>query len=271
MTISDHVLHGCAPVPLAGYLKALGVFRLVAEQIDPDAKGFWRGERFVLRTRLSQDELARFFVDTYEPSPIISPWNGRAGFLEGEDEESGEESTRGGAELVRKYETAGQRFSKLREAVAAYRAIHAIRNLDRARAEAKPLQRKKTRKIVLTENEKRDLKTLEGDIKRIKATVIGGLRSEAPDWAIDWFDACQRIGSDNTPMPLLGNGGVDGSRDFGMNFGEALGTLFDFQSGNVKEGAPNFVMSSLYGVSIPGLRARQESTARSERLLGRMV
>ena len=55
-----------------------------------------------------------------EPSPIISPWNGRAGFLEGEDEESGGESTRGGAELVRKYEAAGQRFKKLREAVTAY-------------------------------------------------------------------------------------------------------------------------------------------------------
>jgi CRISPR-associated protein Csx17 len=255
MTISEQVLHGCAPIPLAGYLKALGIFRLVAEQIDPGAKGFWRDERFVLRTRLSQDELVGFFVDTYEPSPIISPWNGRAGFLEGEDEESGEESTRGGAELVRKYEGAGQRFSKLREAVAAYRAISAIRNLDRARAEAKPLQRKKTKKISLTEDEKRKLKTLEGDIKRIRATVVGSLRSEAPDWAIDWFDACRRIGSDNTPMPLLGNGGVDGSRDFGMNFGEALGTLFDFTTGKASEDAPNSVHASLYGVSTPGFRA----------------
>ncbi len=60
MTTYEHVLHGCAPVPLAGYLKALGVFRLVAEQADPDAHGFWRDERFVLRTRLTEDELVRF-------------------------------------------------------------------------------------------------------------------------------------------------------------------------------------------------------------------
>jgi CRISPR-associated protein Csx17 len=56
----DLVLDGCAPVPLAGYLKALGVFRLVAEQADKEARGFWRNERFVLRTRLSKDALVRF-------------------------------------------------------------------------------------------------------------------------------------------------------------------------------------------------------------------
>lgn len=63
MTTFEHVLYGCSPVPLAGYLKALGTFRLVAEQADPQAKGFWRDERFVLRTSLPQDELVRFFVD----------------------------------------------------------------------------------------------------------------------------------------------------------------------------------------------------------------
>ena len=61
MTIYEQVLDGCSPVPLASYLKALGVFRLVAEQADPQARGFWRDERFVLRTFLAQDELVRFF------------------------------------------------------------------------------------------------------------------------------------------------------------------------------------------------------------------
>jgi CRISPR-associated protein Csx17 len=56
-------------------------------------------------------------------------------------------------------------------------------------------------------------------------------------------------------MPLLGNGGVDGSRDFGMNFGEALDVLFDFTTGKPKNGARNFVHASLYGASTPGLKA----------------
>jgi CRISPR-associated protein Csx17 len=35
----EHVLGGCRPVPLASYLKALGVLRLVSEQADPNAGG----------------------------------------------------------------------------------------------------------------------------------------------------------------------------------------------------------------------------------------
>ena len=40
MPMTDIVLQGCAPVPLAAYLKALGIFRLVAEQKDKDVAGF---------------------------------------------------------------------------------------------------------------------------------------------------------------------------------------------------------------------------------------
>ena len=80
MTTYDHVLHGCGPVPLAGYLKALGVFRLVAEQADPDASGFWHDERFVLRTGLKEADLIRFFVDEYKPTPVVAPWNSGSGF-----------------------------------------------------------------------------------------------------------------------------------------------------------------------------------------------
>ena len=48
----SHVLDGCRPVPLASYLKALGALRLIAEQIDERATGFWQDDRFVLRSRL---------------------------------------------------------------------------------------------------------------------------------------------------------------------------------------------------------------------------
>lgn len=73
-------LDGCPPTPLASYLKALGVLRLVAEQKDPQARGFWRGERFHLKTRLDPAGLRRFFLEDYAPTPIIAPWNGGSGF-----------------------------------------------------------------------------------------------------------------------------------------------------------------------------------------------
>lgn len=76
-------LPGCTPEPLMSYLKALGVFRLVAEQADPTARGFWSGGAFVLETALDRDELTRFFVERYKPTPILAPWNGGSGFYDG--------------------------------------------------------------------------------------------------------------------------------------------------------------------------------------------
>ena len=43
MSLHLHELGGCAPAPLAHYLKALGILRLVSEQADSSARGFWRG------------------------------------------------------------------------------------------------------------------------------------------------------------------------------------------------------------------------------------
>lgn len=76
----EHLLGGCTPTPLAHYLKALGILRLVAEQKDPEAAGRWQGEQFVLRTVLGREELNRFFLEEYRPTPIIAPWNGGSGF-----------------------------------------------------------------------------------------------------------------------------------------------------------------------------------------------
>ena len=73
-------LRGCAPEPLMAYLKALGIFQLVAQQKDKDARAWWQDDAFVLRSTLVRDELIEFFLDEYRPSPIVSPWNGGSGF-----------------------------------------------------------------------------------------------------------------------------------------------------------------------------------------------
>lgn len=81
-------LAGCQPEPLAAYLKALGVLRLVAEQADPAATGHWTGEGFVLDSTLEEAGLVEFFTSRYEPTPIVSPWNGGSGFHD-KDNKSG--------------------------------------------------------------------------------------------------------------------------------------------------------------------------------------
>ena len=73
-------LRGCAPEPLMAYLKALGIFRIVAEQKDKDARAWWRNDTFMLRLEQDRDGLVKFFLEEYKPTPIVSPWNGGSGF-----------------------------------------------------------------------------------------------------------------------------------------------------------------------------------------------
>jgi CRISPR-associated protein Csx17 len=79
-------LSGCTPEPLMSYLKALGVFRLIAEQADTSARGFWRGGVFVLETSLDLGALKKFFLAQYKPTPVLAPWNGGSGFYGGGSE-----------------------------------------------------------------------------------------------------------------------------------------------------------------------------------------
>lgn len=72
-------LAGCTATPLGSYLKALSVLRLVAEQTDSEARGFWEGDLFMLESKLTADDLATFFLFEYEPTPIVAPWNVSAG------------------------------------------------------------------------------------------------------------------------------------------------------------------------------------------------
>lgn len=82
----DLILAGCQTRPLSGYLKALGVLRLVAEQEDKHACGWWDDNGyFILRSRLDKEALAHFFCRSYQPTPVVTPWNGGSGFYLGDN------------------------------------------------------------------------------------------------------------------------------------------------------------------------------------------
>ncbi len=76
-----HEMLGLKTDALATYLTALGILRLVAEQKDPTARGFWRDEHFVLLTHLDWDSIERFLLEKYDPTPILAPWNLESGFF----------------------------------------------------------------------------------------------------------------------------------------------------------------------------------------------
>jgi CRISPR-associated protein Csx17 len=88
--MAGHILElrGCTPEPLGNYLKGLGIFRLIAEQADPQARAWWKDGVLWLHTKWSRDEVVSFFLHgigeqktpIYSPTPIFAPWGGRPGF-----------------------------------------------------------------------------------------------------------------------------------------------------------------------------------------------
>ena len=163
-------LGGCAPTPLASYLKALGVLRLISSDAnhvsgraaDPNARGWWENERFHVRTRLDRDALCRFFLYGYAPSPIIAPWNGGSGFYPKDNKD-------GFGPLTS--ENIAKRFIPLAKAIKV--ASHVI-----ARRE-------------LTQSPK----------ESVKFEFVAALRAEVPDEALDWIDAALALSGDRPRLP----------------------------------------------------------------------
>lgn len=207
-------LQGCTPTPLSHYLKALGILRLVATQIDGEVEGFWQDEIFVLRSRLDSRELAEFFLETYRPTPILAPWNGGSGFYPN-DNQSG---------IAAIEQSDAIRFAPFKAFIVDMRAT-----LDELAYEERP----------------------EGEEK---AHLLTYLRSSLPDAALDWLDAAVMLaGEDPKYPPLLGTGGNDGRLDFTNNFMQRLTELFDAQTGEPIGDSDPLLAASLFGKPVPGL------------------
>lgn len=249
-----HATHltGCSPTPLAHYLKALGILRLVAEQKDENACGYWQGEHFVLESELDDERLMDFFQHDYRPTPILSPWAGRAGYLEGEE---AEESTRGGAILLRKFrESAASRLADYRRLINALDTFQEFKKMNEVRAEKKLLdklkKKQKDRGESLPDELECWLKWATQKEEFIKNNLFILLRNKLADDLLSWLDAAVAIGSDRAFAPLLGgSGGQEGSMDLGVNFMNNLLVLFtlNVESGKPSHESHHWLNHALYG------------------------
>ena len=180
-------LPGCRPEPLASYLKALAVLRLVAEQKDPEARGAWQGEQFVLTSTLNREALVRFFTEEWRPTPVVAPWNGGSGFWPSTSDEA-----------LRAIENSTEpRLRAYAQTIAVARTAIASLNLSEA-------------------PEKGEFKT----------QLLTYLRASFDDAALAWLDAACVLTDDDPAYPaLLGTGGNDGRQDFSNNFMQRLLTV----------------------------------------------
>src|SRR5690606_8663879 len=129
--IHTHVLSGCATQPLGAYLKAMGILRIVAEQADPEARGYWRHDGFILQTVLDRDALMNFFLNDWQPNPFLSPWNKGSGLL-GTDKK--------GVEPLE--QSIAPRFQRIRDGIAVTRSLTA--DMEAAVAAEKEVKGEKT-------------------------------------------------------------------------------------------------------------------------------
>lgn len=215
MTMHVHVLGGCVPTPLAHYLKSLAVLRLVAEQADPKARGWFEADVFRVATVLDREALVSFFLDRYAPTPLVAPWNGGSGFYP-KDNKSGIEPI---------VSSSASRFAAYAEAIAV------CTRLVRGATEAP----KDEPKFALQAACRREL----GDraVAWMAAAVVLG---ESP--------------SDKPRYPaLLGTGGNDGRLDFTNNFMQRLVELIDPADGAARPEARGLLTSALFGDAQLGL------------------
>jgi len=113
-------IEGCRSEPLSSYLSALAILRLVGEQKDSDARGWWEQGVFHLDSCLDRDGLVDFFIHEYIPTPIVSPWNGGSGFGEGDINE--------GMEAI--LDSNIERFSQYRNIIETIRSFPEIPGFD---------------------------------------------------------------------------------------------------------------------------------------------
>lgn len=208
-------LDGCKPAPLAHYLKALGILRIVALQADPGVRGAWRGGRFVLLGALDREELIEFLLHRYVPTPILSPWNGGSGFYPKDNQQA----------LDAIAQSPSERFKPYREAISTTRAIVDGREIRPAGEEKNEM---------LTE-------------------CLEHWDEASMPWffsAVMLSDT-----SEPAYPALLGTGGNDGRLDFSTNYMQRLVQLFDVESGAPSEVAAAFLPNALFtepAHSLPG-------------------
>ena len=273
-------LAGCTVEPLAGYLKALGIFRIITEQADSTARGWWDGNVFVIESAFGRDGLTTFFRDQYSPTPIVAPWNGDSGFSEGNRCEGRDKIAGSPAVRLRAYReaileilswpdmggelTLGEMVDEVRRRAVALKPGEKKKDLgDRVDAVALSLGALFDSCMGLTteqiggsfkqaEKPVKKLRTAAKQLRRAagKEEMVPRCRARLGDEAVEWVDAAVVMATGTNLMypPLLGIGGSDGRLDYTKSFMEEVAKLF--LCGRSDE---TYVENALFGNPVSGL------------------
>lgn len=217
-------LPGCSPTPLAAYLKALGLFRILSQQLpDSTPRAHWLGNAFVLTSTLDRDGLRDFLLNHYAPSPLVAPWNGGSGFMDGDDEPIISAIAKSDAERFESYRVT---IKTAYEAMRSLGLTSIAKEIRSAQDDRKSAKKSKDSSAEKTHDER--VKVAKAAFQAAKASLFLRCRNTFSESAVEWLDAaCVLTGEGAKYPPLLGTGGNDGNFDFTSNFMQRLVELFE--------------------------------------------
>ena len=235
--MNEIVLSGCTTTPLANYLKSLGVLRIL-NNASSETFAIWRDDIFVIKTPLDQKELEDYLLLSYQPTPVLAPWNGGSGFYFQErksiekDPSTGKRTKLGirdqPTEATRTIETIS---GSTNEQLGAYRDVI-----------------KQCQDLIKQFGLE---KAPEG---KLKDHFILSLRNTLPEDYLEWIDASLMITSEVVKFPpLLGSGGNDGNLEFTNNFMQRLCDVLNLEGGEPADDSTKWLRAALHGEPVPGL------------------
>ncbi len=149
-----------------------------------------------------------FFLNDYQPSPVIAPWNGGSGFYDKDNQDSLSALLGGAAARLKTY----------RDTIGTAQKI-----LQRHGLTQKP-------------------------DSEAKARLLQTCRNELPEPALDWLDAVFVLGHEGPKYPpLLGTGGNDGRLEFTNNFMQRIVEVMDPVSGRPTKPSEIWLRTALFG------------------------
>jgi CRISPR-associated protein Csx17 len=204
-----------------GYLKALGVFRLVADpdekQGDRDARLSWVGGRARLHSKFDRRGLADFFLNHYRPTPILAPWNGGSGFYGG-----------GAEPLDAIAEADNPRLERYRQAIECVR---------RFVPSGKPKDEGKDALLMRCRAELAD-----DVVPWLDVCYVLGEAADRPGELKPTF------------FPLLGTGGNDGRLDFTNNFMQRVADVVPLAGTEPSAASAAWLADALFADAMVGLK-----------------
>lgn len=201
------VLSGCSSETILNYLKSLGVFKVISEQLDNNAMMYWKQGMLNLISKKTKDEVIEFMFNDYVPLPIVVPWSHGDFFGIKKPVSQNQNSFKkppSKSELVIAYlANDSSRLTKYRETIEVVLNIIEDMDIDKVDINPNPSTKKS---------------------KKLKFNFLRKLRANIPEGLIDFLDVAIQLGSEEYFVnTLLGSGGgSDGNLNFGRTYMQSV-------------------------------------------------